>query len=199
YRPSNRDVPNMLVPAGVDLLREHPAGRTAWREGRGDHHPPVPIGQVDDVDDLVIGPVEDRARSIALRTSILMHRLVVLWDVDVLTTPITAGPRAVLRQRRDAPHHHEPRRARYAQPQRPARECTARLRDDPQRPVPQRPSWTCAARPRHRLGHRAAPRPGFARTGGMAPPARRLAAALARRRLRAPDGRSTAAARGPGA
>src|SRR5699024_6988884 len=111
YRPSNRDVPNLLVPAGVDLRRDQPAGRTAWRGGRGDHHPPVPIGQVDDVDDLVIGQVEDRARSIALRTSILMHRLVVLWDVDVLTTPITAGPRAVLRQRRDAPHHHEPRRA----------------------------------------------------------------------------------------
>ncbi|MDN5771987.1 MAG: hypothetical protein L0H24_13975 [Microlunatus sp.] len=28
-----------------------------------------------------------------------------------MTTPITAGPRAVLRQRRDAPHHHEPGRA----------------------------------------------------------------------------------------
>ena len=30
-----------------------------------------------------------------------------------MTTPITAGPRAVLRQRRDAPHHHEPGRAAY--------------------------------------------------------------------------------------
>ena len=67
---------------------------------------------VDGVDlDRPAGQVEDRARSIALRTSILVHRLVVLWDVDVLTTPITAGPRAVLRQRRDAPHHHEPGRA----------------------------------------------------------------------------------------
>ncbi|MFC5330891.1 hypothetical protein ACFPJ7_18315, partial [Brachybacterium fresconis] len=44
----------------------------------------------------------------------LVHRLVVLWNVDVLTTPITAGPRAVLRQRRDAPHHHEPGRAAEA-------------------------------------------------------------------------------------
>ncbi|MGO2558422.1 MAG: hypothetical protein ACTH8S_09260, partial [Brachybacterium sp.] len=69
----------------------------------------------DGVDDAVVGQVEDRARSIALRTSILVHRLVVLWDVDVLTTPITAGPRAVLRQRRDAPHHHQPGRAPFAQ------------------------------------------------------------------------------------
>src|SRR5699024_9726127 len=95
----------------MDLRREYPAGRAARRDGRGDHHPPVPIGQVDGLDDAVIGQVEDRARSIPLRTSILVHRLVVLWNVDVLTTPITAGPRAVLRQRRDAPHHHEPGRA----------------------------------------------------------------------------------------
>src|SRR5699024_10487275 len=100
----------------MDLRREYPAGRAARRDGRGDHHPPVPIGQVDGLDDAVIGQVEDRARSIPLRTSILVHRLVVLWNVDVLTTPITAGPRAVLRQRRDAPHHHEPGRASYAAP-----------------------------------------------------------------------------------
>ncbi|MGO3179970.1 MAG: hypothetical protein ACTIJR_10455 [Brevibacterium linens] len=32
-----------------------------------------------------------------------------------MTTPITAGPRAVLRQRRDTPHHHEPGRAEYVE------------------------------------------------------------------------------------
>ena len=52
--------------------------RTARRDGEGDHHPPAPVGQVDGIDDAVIGQVEDRARSITLRTSTLVHRLVVL-------------------------------------------------------------------------------------------------------------------------
>lgn len=68
---------------GVDLHRKHPTGRTARRDDRDDRHPPAFTGQVCGVCDAVVGQVEDRARSISLRTSILVHRLVALWDVAV--------------------------------------------------------------------------------------------------------------------
>lgn len=78
HRPGHGDVAHLLGPAGVDLGREHPAGRTARRLDGFDHHSTASVGQVDRVCDAVIGQVEDRARSITLRTSILVHRLVVL-------------------------------------------------------------------------------------------------------------------------
>ena len=47
------------------------------RDGRGDHHPPATLEQVDRVDDAVVGQIDDRARSISVRTSILVHRPVI--------------------------------------------------------------------------------------------------------------------------
>src|SRR5690606_10176580 len=92
----------------------HSAVRAARRVGRLDHHPAPALGPVAGLDDAVVGQVEDRARSITLRARRLVHRLVVLCLVDVSTTPITAGPRALTHLRRAGHFHHEPRRALIA-------------------------------------------------------------------------------------
>src|SRR5699024_8671654 len=89
----------------------HTTVRTARRIGRLDHHPTPTLGHLEGLDDAVVGQVEDRARSITPRARRLVHRLVVLCLVDVLTTPITAGPRALTHLRRAGHFHHEPRRA----------------------------------------------------------------------------------------
>src|SRR5690606_23185906 len=107
----NRDVTHTLQPAGVDPLGHHSAVRAARRVGRLDHHPAPALGPVAGLDDAVVGQVEDRARSITLRARRLVHRLVVLCLVDVSTTHITAGPRALTHLRRAGHFHHEPRRA----------------------------------------------------------------------------------------
>src|SRR5690606_21853690 len=111
HRPGNRDVTHTLQPAGVDPLGHHSAVRAARRVGRLDHHPAPALGPVAGLDDAVVGQVEDRARSNTLRARRLVHRLVVLCLVDVSTTPITAGPRALTHLRRAGHFHHEPRRA----------------------------------------------------------------------------------------
>src|SRR5690606_13977177 len=111
HRPGNGDVTHTLQPAGVDPLGHHSAVRAARRVGRLDHYPAPALGPVAGLDDAVGGQVEDRARSSTLRARRLVHRLVVLCLVDVSTTPITAGPRALTHLRRAGHFHHEPRRA----------------------------------------------------------------------------------------